>query len=109
MVACPSSLYIIAAETFNAYLDVYTGSFREQQLKYMRNIAKTIDCSTGYLVSVDTSNYLAITPYLVVNIKLPPWAIGIIAGGVALVVIVVIIIIVICVKRKRALMGETVN
>lgn len=105
MIACPSSNYIIAGESFNSYLDVYSGSFREQKLNYLRNIAKSIDCSTGYLVSVDTSNYLAITPYFVISLGLAKWIIGVIAGGVALVVIIAIVLIVICVRRRRALMN----
>lgn len=60
MVACPQSNYIVAGETSYSKLDVYTGSFREQELTYLRNIAKSIDCSSSYLVSVDKSNYLAI-------------------------------------------------
>lgn len=105
MVACPVSNYIVAGETYNSYLDVYSGSFREQKLNYLRNIAKSIDCSTGYLVSVDTSNYLAITPYFVISLGLAKWIIGVIAGGVALVVIIAIVLIVICVRRRRALMN----
>ena len=105
MVACPVSNYIVAGETYNSYLDVYSGSFREQKLTYLRNIAKSIDCSTDYLVSVDTSNYLAISPYFFISIGLAKWIIGVIAGGVALVVIIAIVAIIICVRRKRARMN----
>lgn len=75
----------------------------------MRNVAKSIDCSSGYLVSIDNSNYLAISPYVVVDLKLAGWIIGVIAGGVALVVIVVVVLIVICVRRRRALLNNTMN
>lgn len=109
MVACPSSNYIVAGESSNPYMDVYTGSFREQQLTYLRNVAKSIDCSTGYLVSVDTLNYLAINPYYVIPLELAKWIIGVIVGGVALVVIVAIIVIIICVRRKRAQMNGGMN
>lgn len=109
MVACPSSNYIVAGETSYSNLDVYQGSFREQKLSYLRNVAKSIDCSTGYLVSVDSSNYIAITPYFVISDKLAGWIIGIIAGGAGLIVIAVIIVIVICVRRRKALLSVGMN
>ncbi len=104
MIACPQSLYIIAGETSNSYLDVYSGFLiRQQQLGYLHKTAKSIDCSSNYLVSIDTANYLAINYYDSVKISLPPWAIGVIAAVGGLIIIAVVVAVIVCyVKKKRA-------
>lgn len=68
-----------------------------------------MDCSNNYLVSLDYSNYLAINHYVSVNINLPAWAIGVIAGGVSLIVIIIITVVIVVIRRKRRQMAAQFN
>lgn len=104
MTACPSSSYIVTAENSYAYIDVYDSfATLTQRLSYPYSTVYALDCSTNYLASVDRNYYLALDKYDTVGIKLPGWAIGVIAGVCGVVVIVIIVVVVVVViRRKRA-------
>lgn len=112
MAACPQSNWIAMGESSYDYIDVYDNTlFRQQRLNYIYNTVKSIDCSSNYLVSLDSSNYLAVNKYESINVNLPGWAIGLIAGGAALILVVVVVVIVCAVIRRRraAMMGGQMN
>lgn len=60
-------------------------------------------CSNNYLISLDSSGYLAINklPLMSDDNKFPNWAIGLLGGVGGIVIIIVIVIIVVCIRRKK--------
>jgi len=108
MVVCPDTNLIVTAQKYYSDMAVYDqNGFNQQYLQYMTGTVKSLDCSSKYIVAVDSDGYISINTYAgSINIDgFPGWVIGLIVGFVVLIIAVGAIIKCAKAKRARAAMG----
>jgi len=103
---CPSNLYVIFGYSSQAVLVTFQyGQTVGQQLSYMKNNARAIQCGQNNLITLDASNYLAFNSYDIVDSKILGWVIAVIViCCVLFIALVVTIIYCVCKRRKRQLL-----
>ena len=113
MTTCLSGSYIVTGAFSIATMTVWSSIMTSQQvLNYPFNNVISMDCSMGYLVSLDNSNYLAIDSYsstdadIAALVNLAGWIIGVIVGGVVLIIVSIILCICCCCCRRRSTATE---
>lgn len=109
MTTCLGGPYIVTANSFTLFptITIWNSQMVNQQtLNYPMSNVISIDCSGSYLVSLDSSNYLAIDTYttsedIAVLLKLAGWVIGIIVGAIVLIIGGIIACICCCCCRRN--------
>jgi len=95
---------IISGQVNSNHLNVFnTNGDKLQTLSYPTSNVVSLYCSDNYLISLDSSGYLAINklPLIVDDNEFPNWAIGLLGGVGGIVIIMVIVIIVVCIRKKN--------
>ena len=107
MTTCLQGPYIVTAAYSSDAVTIWNSFMNSQQvLNYPNNNVVSMDCSGSYLVTLDSSNYLAVDTYITnadvaALITLAGWIIGVIIGVVVLFVAAIVICIVCCCCRRR--------
>ena len=117
MDTCPGTFLISVSTSLtfgaNYFLSIKSPTFNNlQSLNYLTNQVNSMDCSANYLVSIDISNFMAITTFpptddvYIFSSNFGRWVLWVIVGAGSLLLVVVIVIVVICCRRRRRRSGE---
>lgn len=112
MTTCLAGPYIITA-SYNSYpVTIWSSLMTSQQvLTYPNNNVISMDCIGSYLVTLDSSNTLAVDSYasdadIAALVSLAGWIIGVIIGIVVAIVVGIVLCIVCCCCRRRSTGAE---